>query len=74
MDKCFYCKGIMEDDFTSYMADLDGHYVIIKNVPCHRCNQCGGVTFSMKTVTRIEQIVDNVKNALTEIAIIEYVA
>lgn len=33
MDKCFYCKGIMEDGITNYMADLNGHFVIIRNVP-----------------------------------------
>ena len=72
MDRCFYCKGTMEDSFTSYMADLDGHYVIIKNVPCHKCRQCGEVSFSGETVSRIEEIIEILKNALTEVAIVDY--
>ena len=39
MNKCFYCKGEMKDDFCNYMVDLDGHFIIIKHVPCHKCSQ-----------------------------------
>ena len=59
MDRCFYCKGTMENSYTSYMADLDGHYVIIKNVPCHKCKQCGEVSYSGETVARIEEIIED---------------
>ena len=72
MDRCFYCKGTMENAFTSYMADLDGHYVIIKNVPCHKCKQCGEVSFSGETVAKIEEIIETLKTALTEVAIVDY--
>lgn len=26
----------MKDDFSNYMVDLDGHFFIIRNVPCHK--------------------------------------
>lgn len=74
METCFFCKGIIENDFTNYMVDLDGHFVIIKNVPCHKCRQCGEISFSGKTVTRIEEIIEDLKKILTEVAIVEYVA
>ena len=74
MDRCFYCKGTMEEDFTNYMADLDGQFVIIKHVPCHKCRQCGEVSFSGQTVTRIEEIIATLKAAFTEVAIVEYAA
>ena len=72
MDRCFYFKGTMENAFTSYMADLDGHFVIIKNVPCHKCKQCGEVSFSGETVAKIEEIIEMLKTALTEVAIVDY--
>lgn len=74
MDKCFYCKGEMKDGFCNYMADLDGHFIIIKNVPCHKCCQCGEVSYSGEVVVRIEEIVKKLKEALTEVAIVEYAA
>ena len=56
------------------MADIDGHFIIIKHVPCHKCTQCGEVSYSGEVVMRIEQIVEKLKEALTEVAIVEYAA
>lgn len=64
----------MKEDFSNYMVDLDGHFIIIKHVPCHKCTQCGEVSYSGEVVMRIEQIVEKLKEALTEVAIVEYVA
>lgn len=38
---CFTCKGDMEKSLTTYMAECDGYFPIIKNVPCSKCAQCG---------------------------------
>ena len=56
------------------MLDLNGQFIIIKNVPCHKCSQCGEVSFSYQTMKQLEKIVANLKQALTEVAIVEYVA
>ena len=56
------------------MADLDGHYVIIKNVPCHKCKQCGEVSFSGETAARIEEIIETLATTIKEVAIVEYAA
>ena len=74
MGKCFYCKGNMVDGFSNYMVDLDGHFIIIRNVPCHKCSQCGEVSYSGEVVARLEEIVAKLKETLTEIAIVEYAA
>ena len=74
MEKCFLCKGDMEDGYNNYMVDLDGHFIIIKNVPCHVCKQCGEVSYSGKTVAKIEEIIEKLKETLTEVAIVEYAA
>lgn len=72
MEKCFYCKGIMKNDYSNYMADLNGHFIIIRNVPCHKCCQCGEVSYSGEVVVQIEKIIEKLKEALTEIAVVEY--
>lgn len=64
----------MQDDFTNYMADLNGHSIIIKNVPCHKCTQCGEVSYSGETVSKIEEIISKLQEALTEVAIVDFVA
>lgn len=72
MNTCFYCKGEMRDDFCNYMVDLNGHFIIIKHVPCHKCSRCGEVSYSGEVTMRIEEIVTEFKEALTEIVIVEY--
>ncbi|MBP5452720.1 MAG: type II toxin-antitoxin system MqsA family antitoxin [Treponema sp.] len=72
--KCFSCEGEMKDSFANYMTDIDGHFIIIKNVPCHKCSQCGEVSYSGKIVAKIEEIVEKIKSTLTEVAIIDFAA
>ena len=54
------------------MVDLGNCIVIVKNVPSQVCTQCGEVSYSDEVVARLEQIVSQVKNSLTEIAVINY--
>lgn len=70
--KCFMCKGDMINKNTNYILDLDGSIIIIKNVPSLVCNQCGEVFYENEVMKRIEKIIDLFKNALTEIAIVNY--
>lgn len=69
---CFFCKGEMHPSTTTYMEDLGSCIVIIKNVPCNKCSQCGEVSYSGTTIKRIEEIVAQLKGSLTEIAVINY--
>lgn len=71
MRKCFYCKGNMIDDFSNYMMDVDGRFIIVHNVPCHKCSQCGEVSYSEEVVARLEEIVAKLKEVLIEMAIVE---
>lgn len=68
---CF-CNGDTENATTTYMTDYQGSYIIIKNVPCERCSQCGEEYLSGETLEKIETIVNDIKSALTEIAVIDY--
>lgn len=71
---CFFCKGNMENSTTTFMVQLENCIVIVKNVPCHKCDQCGEESFSFEVTERLEQIVDRCKDALTEIAVVNYSA
>ena len=66
------CKGDMINKNTNYILDLDGSIIIIKNVPSFVCNQCGEVFYENDVMKRIEKIIYLFKNALTEIAIVNY--
>lgn len=70
--KCFTCKGDVAPSTTTYMTDYKGCYIIIKNVPCTKCSQCGEEYLNGVTVQKIEQILQKVKALLTEVAIVDY--
>ena len=71
---CFFCKGTMEDSTTIHTVELKNCIVVIKNVPCHKCDQCGEVVINAEVAARIEQIVAGFEKALTEIAVVNYSA
>lgn len=69
---CFSCKGDVEKSTTTYMTEYNGCFITIKNVPCSKCSQCGEEFLNGTVLQKIEEILDRVKNALTEIAVVDY--
>ena len=71
---CLFCKGDMANSTTTFTAELEHGIVIVKNVPCFKCDQCGEGSFPFEVTVRLEKIIDRCKDALTEIAIVNYSA
>ena len=69
---CFTCKGDVEKTTTSYMTEYNGCFIIIKNVPCYKCTQCGEEYLNGVTLQKIESILETLKSVLTEIAVVDY--
>ncbi len=69
---CFYCKGEMKASTTTHVVNYKGCLIVIKNVPCEECTQCGEVEYSDEVMRRLETIVNNAKKLLQEFSIIDY--
>ena len=69
---CFLCKGDVEKSTTTYMTEYNGCYIIIKNVPCTNCTQCGEELLNGVTLQKIEKILEGLKSMLTEFAVVDY--
>ena len=69
---CFMCKGKLEDRKTTFMVELDNCIIIIKNVPSKVCTQCGEVSYSDEVAKQLEKLVNEVRNTITEITVINY--
>ena len=69
---CLICQGSMEVDTASHFADTGSCSIIIKNVPCNKCTQCGEVVFSLTVGKRLEQIISTLKNSFAEVAVVQY--
>ena len=69
---CFMCKGHMEDKNTTFLTDIEGCVIIIKNVPSQVCKQCGDTTYDNTTARQIEKIVDDEIHQNREISVLIY--
>ncbi|MGN0193783.1 MAG: type II toxin-antitoxin system MqsA family antitoxin [Pseudoramibacter sp.] len=71
--KCLSCKsGNMSPSTTTYFADLKNCMIIIKNVPCMKCEQCGDVLYSASVTERLYELMEKAESLASELTVIEY--
>ena len=71
--KCLSCKsGNMEESTTTYTAVLKKCVLIIKNVPCMKCEQCGEVLYNTDILEKIDDIIAMAEKMASEVSIIDY--
>ena len=69
---CFKCKGEMRQGVTTFVNDTDSSCIVVRRVPCLQCEQCGEVAYTGEVAENLEKIVNNAKQALTEVAVVKY--
>ncbi|MDD3410816.1 MAG: type II toxin-antitoxin system MqsA family antitoxin [Eubacteriales bacterium] len=70
--KCLFCKEDMQPGKTAHVVELQNCVVVVRNVPCLKCEQCGEVFLSGKVVKTLEHIVSTLQSAMTEVAVVNY--
>jgi len=63
---------MLKGGFTTHVVKLETCIIIIKNVPCTECVQCGETFFDNDVAMQLEKIVKKMKTAIAEVAIINY--
>ena len=70
---CLSCKtGNMIESKNTYFSQLKNCYVIIENVPCMKCEQCGEVFYKASVLEKIEVILEKVEKIASKIFIMDY--
>ena len=70
---CVFCKtGNVINSTTTHVVDYKVCLIIIKNVPCDECVQCGVIFISDDVAIRLEKIVDSAKKTMQEISVLDY--
>lgn len=69
---CFLCKGDLQPGSTIHSEQAGDAVVLVKNVPCLKCSQCGETVYSGEVLRRLEQILDAAHNDMAEIAVLSY--
>ncbi len=71
--KCLSCKmEEMEEAKNTYFTQLDNCYVIIENVPCYKCKQCGEVYYKSGVLEKIDLLLEKIENVASKIFILDY--
>ena len=64
---CFYCKcKTTKPSVTTHVVTFDNCVIIIKNVPCEECEECGEKYFSDEVMSRLEKIVEKAREIASE--------
>lgn len=70
---CMYCKnGTMKKSTTTHVVNYKGCIIVVKNVPCEECEQCGAKFYTDEIAEHLEGIVDSAKKLMQEISVIDY--
>ena len=70
---CFYCKcDTVMPSVTTHVVTFDNCFIIVKNVPCEECEQCGEKYYSDEVMERLEIIVKKAKEIAGEVFVTDY--
>ena len=71
--RCLLCKSDnMIEARHTYIAQLEKCYVIIENVPCYECTQCGEVVYSASVMEKIDEMLEQFETVANKIFIVDY--
>ena len=70
---CMYCKCKETiSSTTTHVVNYKNCIIVIKNVPCDECAQCGEKYYSNDVARQLEKLVDRAKQLMQEISVIDY--
>ena len=70
---CMFCKNASTvDSTTTHVVNYKGCVIVIKGVPCKKCEQCGSNYYTDDVALKLDEIVASAKKLMQEIAVIDY--
>jgi YgiT-type zinc finger domain-containing protein len=62
----------MQQSTTTHVVTLNNCVIVVKNVPCEECEQCGEKYFSDEVMEKLEEIVSKAKDLASEVFVTNY--
>lgn len=70
---CLYCGcKTTASSVTNHVVNYRDCVIVVKNVPCEECEQCGEKYFSDEVMEKLEKIVDTAKQLAMEVFVTDY--
>ncbi|ANU54596.1 YgiT-type zinc finger protein [Acutalibacter muris] len=70
--RCQKCGAVVQKSVTTSVTDLGGCLVIVRNVPCYKCEECSEIIYTGDVVQRLEELIETAQKAMQEISVIDY--
>ena len=68
-----FCKcDTMKKSTSTHVVNYKNCVIIVKNVPCEECEQCGEKYYTDEVAEKLEMIVNSAKQLAQEISVMDY--
>ena len=68
----FFYFVTVKESVTTHVVNYRNCIIVIKNVPCEECEQCGEKFYTDEVTERLEELVSAAKRLMQEISVIDY--
>ncbi len=70
---CMFCKNkTYTESTTTHVVNYQNSIIIIRNVPCLECDQCGEKYYTDEVAEKLERLVNSAKQVMQEISVVDY--
>lgn len=70
--KCMKCGKDAYKSTTTEAIELNFGVLVIRNIPCYKCEECDEIYYTGDVAEKIERITEIVKQLMQEITVIDY--
>ncbi len=70
--KCMKCGKNAYKSTTTEAIELGFGVLVIRNIPCYKCDECDEIFYTGDVVKNIEKITERVKQFVQEIIVLDY--
>ena len=68
----YYSILTVKQSTTTHVVNYKNSIIVIKNVPCEECEQCGEKYYTDEVAEQLEKMVNLAKQMMQEIAVLDY--
>lgn len=70
--KCMKCGKEVFESTTTEAIELECGLLVIRNIPCFKCEECDEILYSGDVVEKLERITERFRMMMQEVTVIEY--
>ena len=70
--KCSRCGKPAYKSTTTEAIELGFGLLVIRNIPCYKCNECDEIFYTGDVVLKLEAIISEAKQMMQDLCIVDY--